>query len=172
MVEAALHHTAGGGASQSIADRGEPISARLLDVGLASLLLILCLPVMLLVAISIWIEDGGPILFVQTRVGRHGKTFRCLKFRSMCVEADVRLVSILGRDASAEIEWRLNQKLRADPRVTGTGAVIRRRSLDELPQFVNVIRGDMSLVGPRPIVPSETGRYRRLPALRKQLCRK
>jgi exopolysaccharide production protein ExoY len=161
LVEATLQHTASDRAVKSAAGRRDPIAGRLLDLVLASLLLILCLPVMLLVALVIWIEDGGPILFAQTRVGRNGKLFSCFKFRSMCVEADARLMSILGKDASAEIEWRLNQKLRADPRVTASGAFIRRRSLDELPQFVNVIRGDMSLVGPRPIVPAETVRYGR-----------
>jgi exopolysaccharide production protein ExoY len=114
---------------------------------------------MLIVAAAIFIEDGGPVFFVQQRVGRNGRMFPCLKMRSMFVDADKRLEQLLEQDEAARREWNATQKLRRDPRLTVVGAFIRKRSLDELPQFLNVLLGHMSVVGPRPIIVEEIVRY-------------
>lgn len=134
---------------------------RVLDLGIAGAVLILCAPVMVLIALAIWMIDGGLPLFQQTRIGRHGERFRCWKFRSMVVDAEARLIQLLAWDETARTEWAADQKLRRDPRVTPLGAFLRATSLDELPQLINVLRGEMSLVGPRPIVESEIKRYGR-----------
>ncbi|HET7400068.1 MAG TPA: sugar transferase [Intrasporangium sp.] len=118
--------------------------------------LVLALPIMAALAVAIRLEDGGPVLFRQTRVGRDGRLFECLKFRSMVVDAEARLAEI--RHLNRSVEGVLF-KLTDDPRVTRVGKLIRRLSLDELPQLFNVLRGDMSLVGPRPALPSEVHRY-------------
>ena len=114
---------------------------------------------MLLVALAVYIEDGGPILFLHSRVGRGGNPFFCIKFRSMRVDADRELELFLANNPEARREWSETRKLRSDPRITRVGAFIRKYSLDEFPQFFNVLRGDMSLVGPRPIVVQEVPRY-------------
>jgi exopolysaccharide production protein ExoY len=132
---------------------------RVLDLVAAVLGLIFVLPLLVGLWIAIRVEDGGPAFFSQERLGRHGRRFRCLKFRTMAVDADARLAELLARDPQARLEWSLNQKLQDDPRVTRIGAFLRRSSLDELPQLFNVIRGEMSLVGPRPIVAAELIRY-------------
>jgi len=122
-------------------------------------LLVALAPLLTLISIAIHLQDGGPVLFGHTRVGRDGRLFRCLKFRTMAVDAEERLAAYLACDPQARREWRLDQKLRDDPRITPLGNYLRRSSLDELPQLFNVLRGDMSLVGPRPIVPDEVVRY-------------
>jgi exopolysaccharide production protein ExoY len=132
---------------------------RVLDVAIALLALIFVLPLMAVIALAIFLQDGGPILFSHRRIGRGGKPFYCYKFRSMAVDAEARLAGLLARDAAARIEWELNHKLRNDPRVTPLGLFLRRSSLDELPQLLNVLQGTMSLVGPRPIVDAEIPRY-------------
>lgn len=104
-------------------------------------------------------RDGGPALFAQTRVGRGGKAFRCLKFRSMVRDSDEVLERLLKTDPIASAEWYATHKLKYDPRITSVGRFLRRSSLDELPQLWNVLRGDMSLVGPRPVVPEELVLY-------------
>ena len=101
--------------------------------------------------------DGGPVFFRQTRVGRHGKTFKMIKFRSMCVDAEKRKAELLKANEGAGPLF----KLRHDPRVTKLGATLRRYSLDELPQLFNVLTGSMSLVGPRPPLPEEVVKYGR-----------
>lgn len=131
---------------------------RVLDIVVASLMLIMVLPVMLGIAVIIQ-RDGGAALFGHVRIGRNGRQFRCLKFRSMVTNSDVVLRELLQKDAAARAEWAQEQKLRRDPRVTGIGRILRATSLDELPQLINVLRGDMSLVGPRPIVAAEIERY-------------
>jgi undecaprenyl-phosphate galactose phosphotransferase len=131
---------------------------RSFDVLASSAVLLLSSPVWLVVAVLVKI-GGSPVLFGHMRLGRNGKPFRCLKFRSMCMKADTVLQRHLAENPIARAEWRWNQKLRNDPRVTRLGVFLRRYSLDELPQLINVIRGDMSLVGPRPIVMDETGKY-------------
>ncbi len=127
----------------------------------AALLLLLFGPLMLLIALRIWYEDGGPVLFAHWRVGRHGRLFRCMKFRSMLRDADRVLGELLERDPAAREEWERDQKLRNDPRVLGIGRLLRGSSLDELPQLFNVLRGEMHLVGPRPVVVQEIPRYGR-----------
>nr|WP_038472499.1 undecaprenyl-phosphate galactose phosphotransferase WbaP [Acidithiobacillus caldus] len=127
---------------------------------IGSLLLILLLsPVFVAIAWRIRKEDGGPVFFRQTRVGRDGKSFGCLKFRSMVPDAEARLQRYLAENPAIAEEYQRNFKLRDDPRVTRIGRFLRRSSLDELPQLFNVLRGDMSLVGPRPLIARETERY-------------
>ena len=129
---------------------------------LALIILVLLSPVMLLVSWLIWRRDGAPIFFGHYRVGRDGRLFRCLKFRSMYVNAEQMLADVLRNDADARAEWERDHKLAKDPRVTPVGDFLRRTSLDELPQLFNVLRGEMSLVGPRPITVSELTRYGRV----------
>ena len=117
------------------------------------------LPLMVVVALAIHLQDGGPVLFRHRRMGLNGRPFYCLKFRTMAVDAETRLAELLARDPAARQEWAKDHKLRNDPRVTPLGAFLRRSSLDELPQLFNLLRGEMSLVGPRPIVEAEIVRY-------------
>ena len=134
---------------------------RALDIVLSVALLVVLAPLFLLIMIAVRVEDPGPVFFLHRRIGRFGREFRCLKFRSMVVGADARLDEILAGDSRLRKEWLVDRKLRCDPRVTRIGAFLRRSSLDELPQIVNVLRGDMSIVGPRPIVSSEVPKYGR-----------
>jgi lipopolysaccharide/colanic/teichoic acid biosynthesis glycosyltransferase len=109
--------------------------------------------------------ERGPVFFAHRRIGLDGKPFACLKFRTMCVDADRRLARLLATDEELQREWTSKQKLLCDPRVTRFGRILRNTSLDELPQLINVLRGEMSLVGPRPIIAGELlryGRYARL----------
>ncbi|BDI06852.1 hypothetical protein CATMQ487_38220 [Sphaerotilus microaerophilus] len=128
----------------------------------ALVLLTLLSPVMLVVTALIWRSDGAPILFGHYRVGQHGRLFRCLKFRSMYRNSEQMLKDLLERDEAARAEWERDHKLLNDPRVTPIGNFLRRTSLDELPQLFNVLRGEMSLVGPRPITVAELPRYGRV----------
>jgi len=132
-----------------------------LDIVLASALLVFLGPMMLLIAVCTYVADPGPILFAHRRVGYRGQVFACLKFRSMAVNAAERLQDLLERDPVAREEWARDHKLRDDPRIVGIGRFLRKSSLDELPQLFNVLRGEMSLVGPRPIVAEEIERYGR-----------
>ncbi|HEY8614660.1 sugar transferase [Phenylobacterium sp.] len=127
----------------------------------ALLALIFLAPVMIAVAIAVYAQDGGPILFAHRRLGKNGRYFYCLKFRSMAVDAEQRLKDLLASDPAAREEWEKDHKLRRDPRVTRLGEFMRKTSLDELPQLFNVLRGEMSLVGPRPIVEAEIAKYGR-----------
>jgi exopolysaccharide production protein ExoY len=126
---------------------------------LAALLLLVLSPLMLGVALLIWRCDGAPILFGHYRVRQNGRLFRCLKFRSMYIDSQQMLSELLARDDAARLEWQRDQKLSNDPRITPIGRFLRRTSLDELPQLINVLRGEMSLVGPRPITVGELTRY-------------
>jgi exopolysaccharide production protein ExoY len=125
----------------------------------AAILLVLVAPLMAYVAWRIQREAGGPVLFAHYRVGRHGQLFRCWKFRSMVPQAERVLAELLERDPVAKAQWEREQKLDNDPRITPIGHFLRRTSLDELPQLLNVLTGSMRLVGPRPIVVHELRRY-------------
>lgn len=127
---------------------------RSLDVGAVLLALLLLAPLFLLLALLVR-RDGGPAFFGHMRVGRGGVPFRCLKFRSMHLDAAPRLAALLASHPEMAAEWRESRKLRRDPRVTPIGQFLRRTSLDELPQLLNVLRGEMSLVGPRPVTVDE-----------------
>lgn len=130
-----------------------------LDIVISLVALIFVAPLMVVVAIAVKIQDGGPVFFGHSRIGYEGRAFRCWKFRSMVVDADARLAALLARSPEARKEWDDNQKLRRDPRVTLLGRMLRVSSIDELPQLFNVLIGEMSLVGPRPIVTAEVARY-------------
>lgn len=134
---------------------------RLLDVSIATLALIFLLPLFALIIACIRLLDGGPAFFSHQRLGKDGLSFGCLKFRTMVVDADVRLAALLQDDLAARAEWEATQKLTRDPRVTPLGRFLRASSLDELPQLINVLRGEMNLVGPRPIVAAERPFYGR-----------
>jgi lipopolysaccharide/colanic/teichoic acid biosynthesis glycosyltransferase len=132
---------------------------RAFDVMAASLLLLLFLPLMFFIAVVLFSLDRGSVFFAHNRVGYRGRSFRCFKFRTMVVNAEAMLARHLEKNPAARQEWEATQKLRDDPRVTPLGRFLRATSLDELPQLFNVIAGDMSLVGPRPIVEGEIVRY-------------
>jgi lipopolysaccharide/colanic/teichoic acid biosynthesis glycosyltransferase len=143
------------------ATRAAPRAWDLAQRALALLLFVFVLPLMLLTALAVLLQDGGPILFRHRRIGLDGQAFGCLKFRTMGVDAQERLAELLARSADAREEWARDQKLRHDPRITAVGHFLRKTSLDELPQLFNVMAGEMNLVGPRPIVESEIARYGR-----------
>jgi lipopolysaccharide/colanic/teichoic acid biosynthesis glycosyltransferase len=112
-------------------------------------------PLLIFIAIAILVRDGGPVLFSQTRIGKDGEPFTVLKFRTMVPDAELRKQEILALNEGDGLLF----KMRRDPRVTATGACLRRWSMDEFPQLFNVVLGEMSLVGPRPPLPSEVARY-------------
>lgn len=120
---------------------------------------VLAAPLVALLAVAIRLDSPGPAFFKQRRIGRDGVPFFVWKFRSMVADAPERLKSLLENDAEARKEWEATQKLVNDPRITRVGRLLRRTSLDELPQLWNVVRGEMSLVGPRPIVDDEIPKY-------------
>lgn len=131
---------------------------RALDLTIALLLVPLIAPVVLVLALMVR-RDGGAALFGHRRIGRNGKAFKCWKIRTMVPDAERRLLAYLRENPEAAAEWARDHKLENDPRITRLGNFLRRSSLDELPQLWNVIRGEMSLVGPRPIVRSELHKY-------------
>jgi len=135
-----------------------PAAKRAMDVAGAAALLLLTAPVFLLIAALVRM-DGGRVFYAHERIGRGGRGFGCLKFRSMVADADRRLAALLERDPAARREWESTRKLKDDPRVTWVGRFLRATSLDELPQLFNVLRGDMSLVGPRPVQAAELAAF-------------
>lgn len=132
---------------------------RVVDIVTASIALLLLWPLIAIALIATWISSPGPLIFGHERIGFNGRNFRCLKIRTMVTNADVVLRDLLESDPGAAREWEESQKLRNDPRVHRVGAILRKTSIDELPQLWNVIKGDMSIVGPRPIVAAEVRRY-------------
>lgn len=134
---------------------------RAIDIMIAIIALMVLSPLLLLTAAAIAITMGRPIFFAQRRVGHGGTPFRCFKFRTMSRDAEKRLNDHLRDNPDAADEWRTTRKLRSDPRITTIGQTLRVTSLDELPQLFNVLNGDMSCVGPRPVVPDELALYGR-----------
>ena len=132
---------------------------RALDIIATIFLLVLFLPLMCLCALAVLTTSKGPLLFSQPRIGRDGRLFNCLKFRTMVDNAESSMDQILQGSPEAQAQWQAVQKLKHDPRVTPIGHFMRRYCIDELPQLFNVLRGDMSIVGPRPIVPAEQDRF-------------
>ena len=142
--------------------RGRGVSdaaKRGMDVTLAALGLVFLAPAIAVVVVALLIADGRPLCFAHTRIGRDGRPFQCLKFRTMCRDASERLEALLASCPESRREWDENRKLERDPRVHRLGDLMRRSSLDEIPQLINVLRGDMSLVGPRPVPADELTRY-------------
>jgi lipopolysaccharide/colanic/teichoic acid biosynthesis glycosyltransferase len=138
------------------------IYANYIKRGLDLLMCVFMIPVLLPFMAVIWLlvrRDGGPGLFIQPRVGRNGKTFMCFKFRTMVVNAEKALEDMCAKDPAVAAEWHKYQKLSKDPRISKVGRLLRATSLDELPQIFNVLLGDMSLVGPRPFLPSQRELY-------------
>jgi exopolysaccharide biosynthesis polyprenyl glycosylphosphotransferase len=129
---------------------------RILDILVAGFTLVGTLPICLAVVIAIKLDSPGPAIFTQQRVGRHGRRFRFLKFRSMYIDAEQRLSELQVHNETDGPVF----KMRKDPRITRVGAILRRTSLDELPQVINVLRGEMSVVGPRPPLVGEVEHYR------------
>ncbi len=134
-------------------------SKRVIDIVLALSGIVLLAPLFIICLVATYISSPGPVLFRHRRVGFRGKYFGCLKFRTMVPDAPKRLSDLLESDPAAAAEWSANHKLKHDPRITAIGAILRKSSLDELPQLFNVLKGDMSIVGPRPITDEELFRY-------------
>ncbi len=135
-------------------------SARVLDVAVSLLAIVFLAPLMILIGLAI-AASGDPVLYRHRRLGKGGRTFDCLKFRTMHADSHAILMQHLAENPAARAEWDRDHKLRRDPRVGKVGALLRKTSLDELPQLFNVLAGEMSLVGPRPIVEAEAFRYGR-----------
>jgi len=128
------------------------------DITLATAIILAFLPLLAIILAALLVQ-GRPFLIRHQRVGRRGQLFPCLKFRTMVINADAKLQEHLAANAEARAEWEATRKLKVDPRVTAFGQVLRKSSLDQLPQLINVLRGEMSLVGPRPIVSAEVRHY-------------
>lgn len=135
------------------------ISKRAFDILLAGTALVFVSPLFLLLMVLVRFQDGGSAFFVQSRPGLGGRTFRCIKFRTMVIDAQARLDNLLATDPEARRDWERAAKLKNDPRITWVGQFLRKSSLDELPQLINIIRGEMSIVGPRPITMGEIDKY-------------
>jgi exopolysaccharide production protein ExoY len=132
---------------------------RVFDLLFSAFILLAGAPIFLLIALLIFLTSPGKVIYSHERVGRGGEPFRCYKFRSMYLDADERLAEILKNHPDLRVEWEHTRKLKQDPRITPLGAFLRKTSLDELPQFWNVLKGDLSIVGPRPVVKKEIEKY-------------
>ena len=143
----------------NLARKSNRIAKRMFDIVVTICGGIFILPFMLIIAAIIYLDSGGPIIYKQKRIGKNGKEFSFYKFRSMVKNADTILEEYLSTHENEKNEWQKNFKLKNDPRVTKIGRIIRKTSIDELPQLWNVLIGDMSLVGPRPLLPNEVERY-------------
>jgi lipopolysaccharide/colanic/teichoic acid biosynthesis glycosyltransferase len=135
------------------------VAKRLADIAIVAPALILAAPLMLVIACAVRLQDRGPALFMQPRIGFDGGTFMLMKFRTMVQDGPDRLVQLLRDDPAAAQEWAEKQKLTKDPRITPLGRILRQSSLDELPQLLNVLLGHMSVVGPRPMLMEQAGPY-------------
>ncbi|MRR14385.1 undecaprenyl-phosphate galactose phosphotransferase WbaP, partial [archaeon] len=135
------------------------VMKRMFDLICSIICLIVLSPIFALLAVLVIIDSRGPVFFGHTRVGRDGKEFICYKFRTMVTNAQQYLEDILKNDSEAKSQWEKDYKLKDDPRITRVGRILRKTSLDELPQIWNVVKGEMSLIGPRPIVADEIERY-------------
>lgn len=140
-------------------DSNQVLVKRIVDIFFSLSVLTFMLPLLLLVMIAIRLSSSGKAIYSQKRVGRAGVSFRCYKFRTMYADADKRLKDILENDPAKKEEWDRCHKLKNDPRITPIGSFLRSSSLDELPQFWNVLRGDLSVVGPRPVVEEEISKH-------------
>jgi exopolysaccharide production protein ExoY len=134
-------------------------SKRAVDIAMAATALVLLSPLMLIVALIVKLSDQGPIFYSHTRIGYGGAAFGCLKFRTMKTDAAAQLAELLRTNPSARAEWGATRKLKNDPRITTVGEILRKSSIDELPQLINILRGEMSIVGPRPVTADELTRY-------------
>ena len=132
---------------------------RAIDLVFSSLLLLFIAPFLLVIAVIIKLGDGGSVLFTQERPGVGGRLFRCYKFRTMAMDAEDRLNDLLQNDPQAAEDWRLYKKLKRDPRITPIGRFLRKTSIDEIPQLFNILKGEMSIIGPRPITKREIPEY-------------
>ena len=132
---------------------------RLFDITFSLLALIASAPIMIAIVVAIRFSSPGPAIYRHRRVGKGGRAFNCLKFRTMVMKADEVLDALLANDEALRAEFEEKHKLTNDPRITRIGRLLRKTSLDELPQFWNILKGDMSVVGPRPLVSGETERY-------------
>jgi len=132
---------------------------RLFDIFFSMLILVLGFPVFALIGLAVKLSSPGPIIYSQTRIGRGGRPFRCHKFRTMYCDADERLKTLLTKNPELKKEWEETHKLRKDPRITSIGRFLRKTSLDEIPQFWNVLKGQLSVVGPRPVVHVELQKF-------------
>jgi len=145
--------------TRTLHETGHALLIRGFDVTVAAIAIMALLPLLLIIALMVRMTSTGPVVFRQKRVGRDGVMFPCLKFRSMVVDAQAQLDRLLAQSEEARQEWDRDQKLRRDPRITPIGEFLRKTSLDELPQLFNILVGQMSIVGPRPIVEGEIIRY-------------
>jgi len=134
------------------------VTKRLFDIVTSLSIIILLSPLLIYITRKVR-KDGGPAIYGHERIGQSGKPFKCLKFRSMVINSKEVLEELLANDPEARREWDITFKLKNDPRITSIGHFLRKTSLDELPQLFNVLKGEMSLVGPRPIITAELGRY-------------
>ena len=132
---------------------------RFFDFTLACILIIFFIPIFILITFFIKASSRGPVLFIQRRIGKNKKEFSCYKFRTMHPEADFMLQEIMKTNSNFKKEFESNQKIRNDPRITFVGKYLRYTSLDEIPQILNIIKGEMSFIGPRPIIKEEIKRY-------------
>lgn len=132
---------------------------RIFDIIFSLFALVICLPLLLIIAAIILFSSRGKIIYSHERIGRGGKPFRCYKFRTMYKDADLRLQELLTNNPQLLEEWKSSRKLKKDPRVTPVGQFLRKTSLDEFPQFWNVLKGELSIVGPRPVVKEEVTDY-------------
>ncbi len=149
------------GKNLAIATQHQDGFKRLFDIGFSLTMLVLGSPLYLLLAVLIKLSSPGPVFFIQERVGKNYRPFGCIKFRTMVNNADELMERLMVENPELQQEYEENFKLKNDPRITTVGKFLRYTSLDEFPQFWNVLKGDMSVVGPRPLVPEELHKYGR-----------